>query len=136
MQFLDTNILLYRISSDPREKDKARRAEEILERQDLGLSVQVLQEFYVQATRPSCGGALSHREAMELVRAWRRYPVQEITVPLMERAMEARDQWGISYWDAAVIEAARELGCGEILSEDLSAGQNYRGIRIKNPFAE
>jgi predicted nucleic acid-binding protein len=73
---------------------------------------------------------------MELVRAWRRYPVQEITVPLMERAMEARDLWGISYWDAAVIEAARELGCGEILSEDLPAGQNYRGIRIKNPFAK
>ena len=47
MQFLDTNILLYRISTDPREKEKARRAEEILERQDLGLSVQVLQEFYV-----------------------------------------------------------------------------------------
>ena len=135
MQFPDTNILLYRISTDPREKEKARRAEEILERQDLGLSVQVLQEFYVQATRPSRGGALSHREAMELVRAWRRYPVQEITVPLMERAMEARDQWGISYWDAAVIEAARELGCGEILSEDLSEGQNYRGIRVKNPFA-
>ncbi|NDF98823.1 MAG: twitching motility protein PilT, partial [Chitinophagia bacterium] len=45
-----------------------------------------------------------------------------------------RDQWGISYWDAAVIEAARELGCDEILSEDLSEGQNYRGIRIRNPF--
>ena len=134
MRFLDTNILLYRISTDPLEKDKARIAEEILRQTDLGLSVQVLQEFYTQATRSNRPGALTHREALDLVRAWQRCPVQEITVPVMERAMEARDQWGISYWDAAVIEAARELGCHEILSEDLSEGQNYRGIRIRNPF--
>ena len=134
MRFLDTNILLYRISNDPVEKDKARIAAEILLQPDLGLSVQVLQEFYTQATRPNRSGALTHREALDLVRAWQRYPVQGITVPVMERAMEARDQWGISYWDAAVIEAARELGCHEILSEDLSHGQNYRGIRIHNPF--
>ena len=134
MRFLDTNILLYRISNDPVEKDKARIAAEILLQPDLGLSVQVLQEFYTQATRSNRSGALTHREALDLVRAWQRYPVQGITVPVMERAMEARDQWGISYWDAAVIEAARELGCHEILSEDLSHGQNYRGIRIHNPF--
>ena len=134
MRFLDTNVLLYRISNDPAEKEKARVAEEILRQTDLGLSVQVLQEFYTQATRANRTGALTHREALDLVRAWQRYPVQEITVPVMERAMEARDQWGISYWDAAVIEAARELGCHEILSEDLSRGQNYRGIRIHNPF--
>ncbi len=48
--------------------------------------------------------------------------------------MVARDLWGISYWDAAVIEAAREMGCVEILSEDLSPEQNYRGIRVVNPF--
>ena len=51
MQFVDTNILLYAISRDPAEQDKAKRANEILSGADLGLSVQVLQEFYVQATR-------------------------------------------------------------------------------------
>ncbi|NCV71209.1 MAG: hypothetical protein EBW55_11000, partial [Betaproteobacteria bacterium] len=63
------------------EKDKARIAEEILRQTDLGLSVQVLQEFYTQATRSNRPGALTHREALDLVRAWQRYPVQEITVP-------------------------------------------------------
>lgn len=134
MVFLDTNVLLYRISTDPKETRKAKIAERILYGKDLALSVQVLQEFYAQATRSSRSGALRHEEAFELVRSWQRFPVQEITVLIMERAMVARDLWGISYWDAAVIEAARELDCVEILSEDLSPEQNYRGIRVVNPF--
>ncbi len=134
MLFLDTNVLLYRISTDPKETRKAEIAERILQGKDMALSVQVLQEFYAQATRSSRLGALRHEEAFELVRSWQRFPVQEITVLIMERAMVARDLWGISYWDATVIEAARELGCVEILSEDLSPEQNYRGIRVVNPF--
>ena len=51
MRFIDTNILLYAISRDPAEQDKAKRASDILADRDLALSVQVLQEFYVQATR-------------------------------------------------------------------------------------
>ena len=134
MLFLDTNVLLYRISTDPKETRKAQIAEQILQGKDMALSVQVLQEFYAQATRTSRLGALRHEEAFELVRSWQRFPVQEITVLIMERVMVARDLWGISYWDAAAIEAARELGCVEILSEDLSPEQNYRGIRVVNPF--
>ena len=53
MQFIDTNVLLYAISRDPAEQDKAERANDILTERDLALSVQVLQEFYVQATRVS-----------------------------------------------------------------------------------
>jgi len=126
--------LLYRISTYPKETRKAQITERILQTKDIALSVQVLREFYAQATRTSRLGALRHGEAFELVRSWQRFPVQEITVLIMERAMVARDLWGISYWDAAVIEAARELGCVEILSEDLSPEQNYRGIRVVNPF--
>ena len=127
-------FLLYRISTDPKETRKAEIAERILHGKDLALSVQVLQEFYAQATRSSRSGDLRHEEAFELVRSWQRFPVQKITVSIMERAMVARDRWGISDWDAAVIEAARELGGVEILSEDLSPEQNYRGIRVVNPF--
>jgi predicted nucleic acid-binding protein len=45
-----------------------------------------------------------------------------------------KHRYQISYWDAAVIEAARALGCREILSEDLSDGQDYSGVRVTNPF--
>ena len=51
VRFIDTNVLLYAISRDPAEQDKAKRANDILAGRDLALSVQVLQEFYLQATR-------------------------------------------------------------------------------------
>jgi hypothetical protein len=52
-RFLDTNILLYSISRDPAEMERRQRAVDLLDLNDGALSVQVLQEFYVQATRPS-----------------------------------------------------------------------------------
>lgn len=136
MQFADTNILLYAISREPGEAPKARRANEILAAGDVGLSVQVLQEFYVQATRVSRLDAITHEQATGLVEAWRRFPIQENTVDLMVAAFETRRRFGISYWDAAIIEASRVLGCVEVLSEDLDPGTDYAGIRVLNPFAE
>jgi predicted nucleic acid-binding protein len=60
VQFVDTNVLLYAISRDPEEEQKAARANELLADGELGLSVQVLQEFYVQATRESRADRLTH----------------------------------------------------------------------------
>jgi predicted nucleic acid-binding protein len=40
----------------------------------------------------------------------------------------------VSYWDAAIIAAAQELGCGFIYSEDFSDGQDYDGVKVVNPF--
>ena len=62
-RFVDTNVLLYAISRDPQESYKADIANEILSAGDLALSVQVLQEFYVQATRPSRSDRLTHEQA-------------------------------------------------------------------------
>lgn len=136
MQFADTNILLYAISRDPGEAAKARRATELLAAGEVGLSVQVLQEFYIQATRASRADAITHEQATGLVEAWRRFPVQEMTVDLMVAAFETRRRFGISYWDAAIIEASRALGCGVVLSEDLGAGTDFDGVRVQNPFAD
>ena len=72
MRFIDTNILLYAISRDPAEQDKANRANDILADHDLGLSVQVLQEFYVQATRASRPDAIGHSQAVLLIESFRR----------------------------------------------------------------
>jgi len=134
MRFVDTNVLLYSLSNDAGESRKAEIARRLLDADDLSVSVQVLQEFYVQATRPSRSGALSHHEAVALVDTWLRFPVQENTVALMRNAFTTSVRWQLSYWDAAVIEAARLLGCDQVLSEDLGAGQDYGGIRVVNPF--
>ena len=134
MRFADTSILLYAISRAPDEQQKAECARGILTAHDLAVSVQVLQEFYVQATRPSRPDPITHEQAVRLVESFQRFPVQDITRGIMTAALSARQRFQLSYWDAAIIEAARALGCGVVLSEDLSHGQDYGGIMVQNPF--
>ena len=134
VRFVDTNILLYAISRDPSERGKADRANEIIDDGDISLSVQVLQEFYVQATRASRVDAITHDQAVGLVEAWCRFPVQDTSVEVMRAAMGTRIRFGISYWDAAILEAGRALGCSVVLSEDLDDGSDYDGIVVQNPF--
>ena len=134
VRFVDTNVLLYAVSKDPREQDKIDRASEILAAKDLALSVQVLQEFYVQATRESRPDPLTHEQAAKLVESFMRFPVVEITTAVMLAATSTRQRFQISYWDAAILEAARSIGCDLVLSEDLSDGQDYAGMRVENPF--
>jgi predicted nucleic acid-binding protein len=136
VRFVDTNVLLYAISRDGEERAKARRANEILDEGDLGLSVQVLQEFYVQATRSGKADSLAHGQAAALVESFLRFPTADLTPAIMRAAFETRARFGISYWDAAIIEAARALGCDVVLSEDLNDGQDYAGVRVESPFRD
>lgn len=136
MRFVDTNILLYAISKDPAERRKAEIAIAILDSplEQLALSVQVLQEFYVQATRVSRQGALPYRLAEDYLDHWQALQVQDTTFALFRSAVASSRRFGISYWDAAIIEAARMMGCDTVLSEDLNDGQVYGGVRVRNPF--
>ena len=134
MRFADTNLLLYAVSRDPAEQAKTKRANDILQARDVSLSTQVLQEFYVQATRQSRTDALPHGQAMKLVESFLRFPCLEITTGVMLAAMATCERFLISYWDAAIIEAGRALGCKVVLSEDLNNGQDYAGVRVENPF--
>lgn len=136
MRFADTNVLLYAISRDPEEQAKAQRANELLAGRDLALSVQVLQEFYVQATRASRSDPLAHDDAVQLIQSFQRFPVASITAQVLDAALATRERFQISYWDAAILEAARSLGCDVVLSEDLSDTVDYAGVRIENPFRE
>ena len=134
MRFVDSNILIYAISTASDERKKSERALTILEEADLATSAQVLQEFYVQATRDTRRDRISHAEAVAFIQALCGFPVQELTVNVLQSALATRHRYQISYWDAAIIEAARALGCREVLSEDLSDGQDYGGVRVTNPF--
>jgi predicted nucleic acid-binding protein len=79
---------------------------------------------------------LSHDEALGFIESWLRFPVQEMSVDVLRAALQSCKRFQLSYWDAAVIEAARAMGCREVLSEDLSDSQDYAGIRVLNPFAK
>jgi predicted nucleic acid-binding protein len=130
LHFLDTNILLYSISRDPGEAAKREQAIALLDEDDGALSVQVLQEFYVQATRSSRLDPLPHAVAAGLIATWTRFAVQEITLSILIGALEIRAAHGFSYWDSAIIAAARALGCSKLYTEDFSHGREVEGIAI------
>jgi predicted nucleic acid-binding protein len=134
MRFVDTNILLYAASTAPDEQAKSRVALLTLEDDDLAISVQVLQEFYVQVTRGAKHDRLTHEQAVLLIESFLRFPVQEMTLKLLKAALTTKERFRISYWDAAIIEAAKAIGCDSILSEDLSHMQDYDGVKVINPF--
>ena len=55
MRFVDTNVLVYAVSSTAREGEKVRRARELLDGRDLALSVQVLVEEMLARHRRAVG---------------------------------------------------------------------------------
>ena len=134
MRFVDTNILIYAVSEHPDEADKQRTALQLLNAEELILSVQVLQEFYWQATHSRRKGALSHRMALAFIDSLSRFPVLDINVNLFWDAVATSQRFRLSYWDGAILAAARAAGCDAVYSEDLSAEQDYGGVRVINPF--
>ena len=134
MRFVDTNILLYSLDLGPAQPAKAAVATQILTCTDLALSVQVLQEFYVQATHSRRPDALPHDIAVRLIQKWLRFRIQDNTVSVLQSALAIKDRFQTAYWDAAILAAAKAARCQELLSEDLNHGQNYDGVTVVNPF--
>ena len=134
LHFFDTNILLYSISRADDEAVKRERAVALLDEDGGALSVQVLQEFYVQATRVTRPDPLPHEIAAGLIRTWMRFAVQDITASVLTQALDLKVAHGFSYWDSAIIAAAQTLGCRTLYSEDMAHGREVEGVLIVNPF--
>ena len=105
MRFVDTNVLLYEVSRLPEDAGKRRRARELLRGKDLTASVQVFQEFYHQATRPTCPGRLSDEDAIAFLGTLLRFPVQDVTLDLFRDAVALSRRFKLSYWDGAILAA-------------------------------
>ncbi len=134
LHFLDTNILLYSISRDLNEAGKRERAITLMDGDGGALSVQVLQEFYVQATRASRPDPIPHAIAAGLIHTWMRFAVQDVTPSILTGALDIKVKHGFSYWDSAIIAAARALGCRLLYTEDMAHGRDVEGVMILNPF--
>ena len=135
--FLDTNILVY--AYDQHEPHKQRKAQELItdgiEKENLLISVQVLGEFFNVVTR-HIPQPMTPDEAQEIIAAISILPVQEIDLAMVNRAIDTHKTYRISYWDALIVTAAERAGCTLILSEDLSDGQAYHNMVVRNPFTE
>ena len=120
----------------PDDAAKRRRALDLLAEPALAVSVQVLQEFYNQATRPTRPGRLSHDDALQFIEPVLTMHVQAVTLDVFRVGASISQRFGLSYWDGAILAAARAAGCDAVYSEDLSSEQDYDGLRVLNPFQE
>ena len=77
---------------------------------------------------------MTREEALRFLEPFLRLPVVPVTLELFRRACRSSGRYQISYWDAAIISAAKELGATTVYSEDLAHGQEYDGVRVINPF--
>ncbi|MCY4114857.1 MAG: PIN domain-containing protein [Chloroflexi bacterium] len=136
MRFVDTNVLIYAASRATADPERRHRARALLSEPNLAVSVQVLQEFYHQATRPTRRDCLSHGQALKFLEPILTLPVQAMTVEIFQAAAIISHRFRLSYWDGAILAAARLAGCGAVYSEDFSAEQDYGGLRIINPFTD
>lgn len=132
--FLDTNVLLYAVGRNPEDEAKRARAWELIDGGELSFSLQVLQEFYYQATRSHKPPSLPHDIAVEFVEQWRRFPIQETTLALLELGFEIQERHRFSFWDSMIVAAALAQGCDTLWSEDMDDGRIVNGMRIANPF--
>ena len=131
--FVDTNVLIYAVDTASKEKQEAAsrwRAE--LWKSRLGrISFQVLQEFYVQALRKNPRQAEAVRAEVRDLVAWN--PLS-IDAAVIETAWGLQERFSLSFWDALIVAAAQALECRFLLTEDLSHGQDFDGVRVVNPF--
>jgi predicted nucleic acid-binding protein len=135
LQFVDTNILIYAhdVSAGPKQI-RARQLLEDLWQSRLGcLSIQVLQEFYVNVTQ-KVAKPLPSEAAAQIVAD---LSVWEVHSPRVEDVLEAirlQERYQISFWDAMVIASGIALGCQILWSEDLNPGQVYDQVQVQSPF--
>lgn len=133
--FVDTNVLVYHRDSTEPEK-QARAAEWMARLWDEGsgrVSAQVLQEYYVTVTGKLRPG-MPRDEAREDVAALRAWNPLVPDAQILEDAWSIEDRYGLSFWDALIVAAARRLGCAVLLTEDLQDGQDLDGLVIRSPF--
>jgi predicted nucleic acid-binding protein len=133
--FVDTNVLIYAHDVDaPAKREIANRLLDRLWEERSGvLSVQVLQEFYINVTR-KIARPLAKAAARQVVNAYAIWAVG-ITSAEVASAFRIEDEARIGFWDALIVAGALKSGAVRIVSEDLNAGQRISGIRIENPFA-
>jgi len=97
------------------------------------LSVQVLQEFYVNVTR-KIPVPLSKEAARQVVSNYEIW-CTETTSAEVSAAFRIEDESRIGFWDALIVSSAAKSGATRLLSEDFNAGQRIAGIVIENPFS-
>ena len=132
--FFDSNILVY--FADGADPKKQQIAEKLIKNaviNDNGvISTQSLQEFFAATTRKLL---CTKEKAKEYVENFSNsFTVEQISVPLILKAIDISIKNQFSFWDSLILSAAIQTGCIICYSEDLSNGQIVEGVKVINPF--
>ena len=135
LQFVDTNILIF--AHDRSAGDKHIQARDLIralwQSGEGCLSIQVLQEFYVNVTQ-KVAKPLTQDVAAQIIAD---LSVWQVYRPGLEDVLDTirlQGRYQISFWDAMIVSSAIQLGCQTIWSEDLNPGQVYDSVAVTNPF--
>jgi predicted nucleic acid-binding protein len=133
--FVDTNVLVYAHDRGAgRKHEIAKALVENLWRQRKGvISIQVLQEFYVNVRRKALN-PVRPKEAKQLLADYMSWEVVINDGESLLQAVETETRYKISFWDALIVQAANAAGATVLYSEDLSHDQRYGATRVNNPF--
>lgn len=134
--FVDTNILVYAYDRDNRDKrpTAVQRLEQLWVDRGGVLSTQVLQEFYVSATR-KLARRLRAEDARTIIGRYEQWPVELILTSTIRTASELEEVEMLSFWDALILASAAQAGADRVLTEDMQDGRIIGGVAIENPFS-
>lgn len=131
--FLDTNLLVY--SMDRHNKQKREQCRALLKTvtNDMRgvISTQVMQEFYVAATRKLGADPLTTKDVMN---SFTRFEVVSVTPDTINSAVDCSILNRLSFWDALIVATAESAHCDLLWTEDLNSGQVIRGVKVDNPL--
>jgi predicted nucleic acid-binding protein len=134
--FVDTNVLVYAFdkASSPKKHIAQCLLNELMEKDRLRVSTQVLQELYVTLTK-KVSQRCSSEEALSALDDLTAWPLMVVDYAAVRAAGGLAGQAKLSFWDALIVVAAARAGAGVLYTEDLNDGQEILGVRISNPFA-
>ncbi len=132
--FFDTNIFIYSIDKYSKTKQKKARAliKEVAESNTIVISTQVLQEFYVAATKKLGAEPLAVKE---IINSFEKFEIITVTLEMIKDAIDISLLNKISFWDALIIVTSEAAKCTVLFTEDLNSGQVIKGVTIINPLA-
>lgn len=133
--FLDSNILVYTDSSaEPVKRETALRLYARCRSDQTGVvSTQVLQEYFVAATRKLKVPSTIARRKVEL---FANLEVVQVRTEIILAAIDLQQLHRLSFWDSLIVSAAIASGCSTLYSEDMQDGFRVGGLQIRNPFLE
>ncbi len=133
--FVDTNILVYAFAgNDPKRSPVAQQLlRELMKRDTLRTSTQVLQELFVTLTR-KIRPPLAPEQALRYLDRIATWPVAVIDYGAIQAAVDLSTRHSLSFWDGLVVVTAARSGATRLYTEDLTDGQRIVGLEIVNPF--